>query len=169
MKATIFLVACIAVSICCYAQGDAPCNDSFCFCVGDVGCVPGECTALPPDGSTSGTFTVPCTASYKFVAKTICTGGTAGCSHCQSCVYIYATADPNTILYRCHTVNCATGSCVYQCTPDIALTAGVNYTMSVCLVVCPGHNPPWTCDDCGTSCKAYGCVYRNVITQCVPL
>jgi hypothetical protein len=168
MKQLIVLACVLASAIgVVFAQGDAPCNDSFCFCVSDAGCASGECTFLPLDSSTASRFTVPCTASYKFVSKVICSNGIGECTHCESCVYIYPTSDPNNILYRCHTVNCATGSCAYQCTPDVSLTAGVSYTMSVCLVVCPGMG--WTCDDCGASCTAYGCLYRNVTYECVPL
>ena len=160
------LAGLLVLSSCGFAQ-DAPCNDSFCFCVGDVGCAYGECTQFPPDSCTSSTLTVPCTASYKIVAKVICANPNDPCANCESCMYIYPTDDPDNIVSRCHTNGCPTGNCTFSC--NVALSADVNYTMAVCLVVCPGHTPPWTCNDCGTLCKAYGCVYRNVITECVPL
>lgn len=114
------------------------------------------------------TFTVPCTASYKFVAKVICSNPADPCTSCESCVYVYPTADPGNVLGWCHTTHCDQGECATVCT-NVVLTAGVNYTLSVCLVPCPGWIPPRTCDDCRESCKAYGCVYRNVTYECVPL
>ncbi len=163
MNVILTLFSCLAISMCCFAQGDAPCNDSFCFCVGDVVCESGECTQFPPAGCTTSTFTVPCTAKYKFVAKVICSSPTDPCENCESCVYIYPTADPNNIVGRCHTTRCDLGDCAYTC--SVVLTASVNYTLAVCLVPCPNS----TCDDCHDSCKAYGCVYRNVTYECVPL
>ena len=161
----LFTVLCVWCGLC-FAQGEGPCNDSFCLTVSDIGCDPAGCTEFPPNGSTSQTFTVPCDGNYNFVAKLICQSGSNPCGNCNTCVWVYPTSDPRNVIGRIHTVNCNTGGCSFQDPNGLPLSEGVNYTMAVCLTPCPNYS----CSECsGASCTAYGCIWLNITTECCPL
>jgi hypothetical protein len=147
----------LSVNVAVWAQGDAPCNDSFCKCLSDHSCSVPDCQT----DCASTSFTVPCTGVYTFVAKVICTNTDDHCYDCYSCLKVTDGIND----YQCHTNDCWNQRCEQKCSNAYTLYEGVQYTMTVCLGFCPNHS---SCDACGQSCTAWGCVYRNVITECVP-
>ena len=139
-----------------WGQGEGPCPQPFCKCLSDVNCAGSECAT----GCQTTTFTVPCSGEYTFVAKVICSNSNEPCELCFACLVVSGRTGGG----NCHTSNCGIGICVES--QPYTLYSGVEYTMSVCLGYCTGQQG---CGSCGTSCKAYGCVYRNVTYECVPL
>lgn len=136
---------------------------TFCLCVSDQSCTDGDCGN--PTGCEVQTFTAPCTGEYQFRSKVICTGAADRCYNCQSCtnIYVHSTGQ---FVAGCHNSHCDFNVCEYPCTAN--LTKGKVYRLEVCKRVCV---PGLTClqANCSATCKAYGCVYRNVSTPCVPL
>lgn len=144
-----------------FAQGGGG-TCSYCFCVSDAGCVSWDCQTNPvPAGCTSQSFTAPCSGVYHFVSKVVCTGASA-CDDCSVCVNLFKASDPSTSIADIHNSHCDWGECYWNST--VSLSGGTEYIMRVCLTHCPNSN----CGECGADCKGYGCVYRNVTTECVP-
>jgi hypothetical protein len=143
---------------------DAPCTGScsFCFCASDVTCNSSDCGN--PGGCTfSNVFSVPCTSTYRLVSKVICTGASR-CRDCSVCVDVFLASDLTHSLGECHNSDCLWGGgCAYGC--SVCLHPNTDYVMRVCLIPCPTHG----CGECAQDCKGYGCVYQNVIYECVPL
>jgi hypothetical protein len=134
---------------------------TFCLCVKDVTCSNCDCAA--PTGCESRIFTVPCSGTYHLVSKVKCDNQQHDCSACQACVEVWQPGGVSPI-GGCHNTHCDYGDCDWMCSVD--LRYGVTYELRVCLTYCPNMG---NCASCGSSCTAYGCVYRDVITECVPL
>lgn len=101
----------------------------------------------------STTFQVPTTGQYILYASVKC--AYTHCGHCQSCANIL---EGN--VNRAHVIShCGDEA---PCTGDNSgspptLTAGVTYTLCVCLFPCPSESNE--CTVCGTSgCEAIACV-----------
>ena len=162
MKLCALLLLTLTLSVVSWCQPVDGGSCSYCFCVGDVTCNGSDCAN--PGGCTSQSFTPPCSGTYQFRSKVICPGGSS-CTHCSACIDVFTAADPLHSIGGCHNSHCDLGQCEEPCT--INLIGGTAYVLRVCLLPCPGNLS--TCRECGADCKGYGCVYRNIITPCVPL
>jgi hypothetical protein len=160
-EAVLFWIAafcfCVLMPLSSFAGGG---SFTYCLCVKDESCAQGGMCG-GPTGCETQNFTVPCTADYHFVSQVICSSGD-DCADCQACVIINENGQ---VIANCHNTHC---SDLQRCSDSykITLRQGHQYTLEVCLGTCLEGRP---CTDCGGSCVAYGCVYRNVPTPCVPL
>ncbi len=132
------------------AQGEPDENCPLCITWKDATCS-AIFNCLSVSNCESVTFGVPCSKNYNIKAWTECSG--QACDRCQSCVNVFNGV---TQVGHCHVTNCDSGSCDYSCTP-IYLQVCVYYTLYVCKGYCLTNG---SCDDCGSTCQAYGAVYN---------
>lgn len=136
-------------------------NCSFCICGSSSDCTESD-DCLSTTGCSITPFTVPCDGFYQFEAKVICQDESDRCNDCLACANIYRS--DGAYVANEHNTGCDGGSCSHRGT--VHLKANQSYNLYVCLAVC---NPNQSCEACGESCKACGCIWKNISTPCSPL
>lgn len=151
----------LAVFLCFASDPIQAGNCSFCLCGTSSDCTESD-DCLGSVGCDSTAFTVPCDGMYQFESKVKCFDEGDECARCQSCATIYF--ETGEYVANEHNTHCDTGECSHRST--VHLKAGQHYILKVCLMTC---DPFDDCSECGESCKAYGCIWRNTSTPCSPL
>lgn len=167
LPSTTAAMICLAVFLCLGITAESW-GYSDCVCFSDNTCSNAGCSENLTANCTRTEFSPACDGNYTFATYTVCAGGTAACSKCQSCANLYKLVGANEIfIANCHTAECDAGNCDYVCSNSIALSAGGTYVIYVCKVPCPAP-PGTTCGSCSASCTAYACFSYGFGTPCTP-
>jgi hypothetical protein len=121
--------------------------------VTDTGCDATQ-TQCPPGSvmnCSASRFVVESTGIYYFDTWTACTAG--NCWDCAACAEVYET-NTGTLIGSCKSGDCLAGQCQNEC--KVTLTAGVSYTLAVCLRPCQVTTG---CSHCGNDCLAKACIH----------
>jgi hypothetical protein len=132
-----------------FAQGDGPLINDWCVCLADNSCDDvANCAQATNCAKT--TFTVAANGTYRVGARAEC--NSTSCHQCRACVLI--TTDQGSYPF-CQNPDDCSSDCTPSCN-SIYMHAGIEYTMTVCLLPCQSGG--YSCADCGAGCRAVGCV-----------
>jgi len=150
---SILAAALLAAFLCLGSSGSyAQCN--ICVSAYDATCsgTYADCQTNLAGCGSSNTFTVPCTGSYDFGAKIVCSGA----CNCSACVIVAVNA--TTYIVGQTESGCPVQSC--NNLTSISLVAGVTYRLYVCKRPCDGDEI--NCNNCPGDCRAWGWINHNV-------